>query len=382
VTIGLGKVSKLTVQAVRKEIEMYDTIKRHFEQQNYRVVADKPPDSGIYLKSLKGWRIDVVAVKKEQQPEVIAVEVKSNIGMNSVLDALSKAEMYRNVCTKAYVAFPREALEQDKLMEHQIRQECERRGIGILQVGAQCTEILGAHAPPLRVEMQRELIDEIARKSRTFEGFEEQDFVRFCSRFRKDREITWRRFNLLGQAVETRLRRKSLFLAHQPTREKWWFSFSRPSKARYYEVPHFSVVFWHDGQGIMTELIIRGRAYTALRASLESNPGLFRKNLSRLRNLPYECEAKVMSRTPVATRQKYKTRPKWEFMANNKHLDENVADRLADILQERGRNKWLWIGRLFHLREEHTRSGKLVDCVDEFVQGLAGFYDYAWKSMQ
>ena len=187
----------------KKEEDMYDSVKKHLEKLGYRVVVDKPRASGIRFTSLKGWTIDVVGVKKERPPEVIAIEVKNNLGSSSVLDALSKAEMYRNVCTRVYVAFPRAKmrLKENRSTVKEIRQECERRGIGILEVGEECRELIRAVPSSLRVDMLREILNEFERRTSKFEGFEEEDFAKYYSDNEDD--VVWHKFELLIKEKQT-----------------------------------------------------------------------------------------------------------------------------------------------------------------------------------
>jgi hypothetical protein len=217
----------------KKEEEMYDIIKNYLESHGYRVIIDKPRGSGIKFKSLKGWTIDAVAVKKGRHPEVIAIEAKNSLGSSSVLDALSKAEMYRNVCTRVYVAFPKSdlRLRENKATVHEIRQECERRGIGILEVGKKCRELIPAVPSSLRVDMLREILHQFERKATHFSGFEEEDFARHYSEDEED--VVWHKFRLLAEDVEKRLKERGLVKTHEARGASWWYSFSkRLSNAR------------------------------------------------------------------------------------------------------------------------------------------------------
>jgi transcriptional regulator of aromatic amino acid metabolism len=75
----------------KDEESMYEVIKNYLVDNGYQVIIDKPRGFGVKFKALKGWIIDVIAVKKGKNLEVIAVEAKNNLGSSSVLDALSNA---------------------------------------------------------------------------------------------------------------------------------------------------------------------------------------------------------------------------------------------------------------------------------------------------
>jgi hypothetical protein len=128
----------------KKEEDMYESIQEYLENRGYEVIIDEQRGSGIKFKSLKGWTIDVVGVKKQRSPEIVAVEAKNSVNSSAILDAFSKAEMYRKVCNRVYVAFPRIALhlKENSETSREIRQECQRRGIGMLEVGEGCKEAL------------------------------------------------------------------------------------------------------------------------------------------------------------------------------------------------------------------------------------------------
>jgi hypothetical protein len=354
---------------------MYDLIKKHLEKLSYRIIVDKPKGSGIKFRSLKGWTIDVVGVKKAKSPEVVAIEVKRNLGSSSVLDALSKAEMYRNVCTEVYIAFPKGSLhvKENRVTVREIRQECKRRGIGLMEVGEECREVIPAVPSSLRVDMLREILNELEKKSSKFNGFEEEDFVKYYSYDEED--VVRHKFKLLIREVEERLKARGLVLTHRPRGEKWWYSFSRKLSRgeRYFDVPHFTVSFW--GVGIMAELIIRESSYlNQLRKKIEKNPRPFVRIIQRLKE-KFPCEIRVKERVHIGG---YETETSSEYAVFSQHLDQYYARKLKKwILRKTHKGKkWLWIGHLFHLHDEETGSEELVERIQEFVEGLTELYEF------
>lgn len=360
-----------------KEEDAYEIIEKYLEGKHYLVLIAKPKGSGIKIKSLKGWTIDVIGIKKGKNPEVIAIEAKNNLGTSSVLDALSKAEMYRKFCTRVYVAFPRGhlRLKENRVIVREVRQECERRGIGMLEVGKECKEIVQAVPSSLRIDMLKEILNEFEKRTSQFNGFEEEDFVKYFTDVEEN--VVWHKFNLLAKEVGERLERKGLVQTHEARGVNWWYSFSRKlSKGqRYFDVPHFTVSFWGWDGGIMAEFIVREGSYLSnLRKKIQQNPELFIRIFRRLKEkLP--CEIKIMERVHIGG---YRTDSSSEYSIFSQHLDEDYITKLMNLIIEGGRKGkiWLWIGHLFHLSEEETHSRKLIDCIEEFVEGLMELYSY------
>jgi hypothetical protein len=358
-----------------KEEDMYSLIGKYFEEHGYNILIDKPRGSGIKFKSLKGWTIDVVGVKKGENSEVVAVEAKNSLDSSSVLDALSKAEMYRNVCTRVYVAFPKDDLhsKDNKETVREIRQECERRGIGMLEIGKECKPLLSAVPSSLRIDMFRDILLEFEKRAKKFNGFEEEDFARYYSDI--EDEVVWHKFELLIEEVEKRLNKKGLVRTHEARGTSWWYSFSKKlhKDERYFDVPHFTISFW--GEGIMVELIAREGPYlNGLRKRIKQNPKLFKQMLLRLKsNIP--CEIKVRQRVFIGG---YQTETSSEYVVYSQHIDESSIKYLTHFLEEkRQRGKmWLWIGHLFHLKDGETHSWELTNYIEKFIVGLIEIYDF------
>lgn len=359
----------------KDEESMYEVIKNYLVDNGYQVIIDKPRGFGVKFKALKGWIIDVIAVKKGKNLEVIAVEAKNNLGSSSVLDALSKAEMYRNVCTRVYIAFPESDIhfKENKTIVQEIRQECERRGIGILEVGEKCRELVTAVPSSLRVDMLREILHEFEKKATSFTGFEEEDFARFYSEDEED--IVWQKFKLLVQDLEQRLKAKGLVRTHEARGTSWWYSFSKKLSLgeRYFDVPHFTVSFW--GEGIMAELIVREGPYlNTLRRKIKKNPKKFEKILLGLKN-KISSEIKIMERVHVGG---YQTDSSSEYVVYSRFIDESHIRRLMHLLQKKSEKGkiWFWIGHLFHLHDDETHSNKLVDHIEKFFDALMEIYTF------
>lgn len=358
------------------EEDMYDLIKSYLEKLGYAVIIDKPRGSGVKFRSLKGWTIDVVGVKKERPREVIAIEAKNNLGSSSVLDALSKAEMYRNVCTRVYVAFPRKkmGLKENRPAVREIRQECERRGIGILEVGDECQELIQAVPTPLRVDMLREILNEFERRTSRFQGFEEEDFARYFSD--EEEDVVWHKFRIFAEEVEKRIRKNGFVLTRKATRDKWWYSFSRKAlkTRRYFDVPHFTLSFW--GDGIVLELIAReGSFLNNLRRKVKSNRRAFYKIISNLRKASLPYELKMIQRVHV---KGYETETGSEYIVHSPHLTrENIKELTRFLLEKREKGKiWLWVGHMFHLKDDETHTEELIDLVEEAVNELDELYKF------
>jgi len=109
--------------------------------QNYKVIIDSPIGSGIKFDLLKGWTIDVSGIKGN---EIIAVEAKNDLGAQTILQAISQAEMYKNACTRVFIAFPQADLKENQVILQDIQRLCQARGIGLLSVGKICEEIVPA----------------------------------------------------------------------------------------------------------------------------------------------------------------------------------------------------------------------------------------------
>ena len=119
----------------RDEEALYPVIAEHFERQGFKVLIDSPRGSGIRFDLLKGWTIDVVAMRpSDETKDLVAVEVKKKVNPMSVLQALSQAEIYQNACTKVYIAFPVGEWDKEENTDavKEVIELCQSRGIDTL----------------------------------------------------------------------------------------------------------------------------------------------------------------------------------------------------------------------------------------------------------
>ena len=357
-----------------REEEMYGLLKDHLERQGYETVVDSPRGSGVKFKSLKGWTMDVVGLKENGEREVVAVEVKNDMDSSSVLDALSKAEMYRSVCSKVYVAFPRIEREskENEVVLGEVRQECRRRGIGVLLVGDKVETADPPTLSSLRPGMQQDVISQLEIRRSKFDGFRLEDFARYHRRSEED--VLWHKFSLLRDEVKARLEKQGLHLVREARGNSWWFSFSRrlPEAARYWHYPHFSVSFW--GESVVIELIIReGRYLRNLRKQAEQD---FEQFLDLLKDLKaVDCEAKVDDRFYIGG---YETEEGRSYKIVSKYLDKPSVETLVRFLTDGRSKKWLYIRHEFDLGEDIAQSPQLVDEIEKIVWKFKPIYDLAW----
>jgi len=153
----------------KSEQQMYPIIADHFSRLGYDTRIDSPEQNSIKFDLLKGWTIDVTGMRKrEGTAEVIAVEAKNDVDAQSVTQAISQAEMYKNVCTKVYVAFPDKYLnlKENRDVTREIQELCETKGIGLLSVRRECKEIVKAPSLPLRIHMYNDIINQFKGTAR------------------------------------------------------------------------------------------------------------------------------------------------------------------------------------------------------------------------
>ena len=357
-----------------REEDMYPTIGKYFEDQDYKVIIDSPIGTGIKFDLLKGWTIDVSGVKGN---EIVAVEAKNNLGAQTILQAISQAEMYKSACTRVFIAFPQTDLKENQDILKDIQRLCQARGIGLLSVGKICEEIVPAAISAMRVGIFREIVDQFTLKTYEFEGFKEEDFVKYYSDLEGD--VVWHKFQLLTTDVERRLAKKGLVLTHRADRSRWWNSFSRklPKNKRYYQVPHFTLSFWGYEAGIMLELIVREGLYlNNLRRKIRKDPSVFNEIMKKIKNSKFTYEIELMKRIHIGG---YETTTASKYVITSEYLDSSNTKKLAELLfeKERGRKIWFWVGCFFHLSEEKSHSSDLVDEIEASTDDLIELYDFA-----
>ncbi len=60
---------------------------------------------------MEGWTIDVAGIiKNNKSPKIVSVEAKLSIDAQAFLSAVSQADMYQEVSTIFYLAFPINAI--------------------------------------------------------------------------------------------------------------------------------------------------------------------------------------------------------------------------------------------------------------------------------
>lgn len=357
----------------KKEEDMYDVIGKYFEQNDYLIIIDKPRGSGIKFDVLKGWRIDVAGFKKDNNTtEVIAVEVKNNLGAQSVLQAISQAEMYKRGCNKVYVAFPKDDFDSknNKDVVAEIYELCSTKGIGILKVGKSCKEVVSAATSYPKIDTYTSIINQF--QSDKFQGFDVEDFARS---YLDDADLVRYKFILLKEEMERRLKPKRLILTHEPTLDSWRFSFVDNSlkDKRYFDVPHFSIVWWD--YGVMCELFLRSSTYlNALKVKVKNDDSQFYKILKQLKKSRYSYEIKIKERVHLGG---YETAESSEYILRSTYLDrDNYQAFIEFLLKKRNRKIWLKVERLFYLSEENCQSDKLLDDLEDVIDDLMDFYKY------
>lgn len=364
----------------KKEDEMYPIIRSYFQDQGFKVVVDSPRGSGIFFRSLKGWNIDIAGMKKAPVLEVVAVEVKKDLGKSSILDALSKAEMYRGVCNRTYIAFPNDVFNEadNKEAAKEIDELCKRRGIGLFIVGKKCEEIINASTASLRIELFNDIVNQISAHTIAFEGFEKEDFLHYYDAYR--RKYVWKKFQLLKHAFETEITKWGLVCTREARQDSWWFSFSRQlprKRARYFGVAHFTLSFRPD-DGIVVELIVRSRSrdFRKVKKRIKSNPSSFIKIIRRLEKSPYEFQISASERYHVAP---YQTRASASYTLDSPYMQKDQIEQLSNLLVSSKRSVWLLIECMFHLNSEEIASPELAHHLVLAASKLKPIYNYAVK---
>lgn len=363
----------------KKEEEMYPIISMYFQDQGFKVVVDSPRGHGIFFRSLKGWHIDIAGVRKDPMVEVVAVEVKNNLGESSVLDALSKVEMYRSVCNRAYVAFPKDVFNEanNKKVIEEIQELCKRRGIGLLLIGRKCDEIINASTSSLRIELFNDIIEQISADASSFEGFEKEDFLKFYDNEKS--KYVWQKFHLLKRAFESEMNKWGLVCTHEARADSWWFSFSKKllRGKRFFDVAHFTLSFRAD-DGIVVELIVRSKShdFSNLKNKIRSHPKSFHTHIQQLKKSPDEFEISANERYPIAP---YKTFHSATYTLYSQYMQKDQIEQLTKLLLNSKRSIWLLIECMFPLYSEEIGAPELVDHLCRAANQLRPIYNYVVK---
>jgi len=357
---------------LKREEDMYEIIGEYFEKECYETIIDKPARSGIKFDLLKGWYVDVAGIKRDKNPqELIAVEAKNNLGAQSVVQAISQAEMYRSAFNKVYVAFPESDFDskENEKVKNEITELCDAKGIGILNVGKVCKEILPATPSYLKIDIYHNVINQF--EPGEFEGFEKEDYARFYS---NDAYLVWNKFTLFMEEMKDRLKSKEVILTHEPTWNGWFFSFSDVSAENksYFKVPHFTVN-WDDG--VLLQLIVREPSYlNALKKKVKNNQSDLYNLLKKLGKGDYSFKIKIEERTHLGG---YRTDSTSEYVFYSKYISKDIYQEFVDFLLKKRKGKiWLRSTYFVSLDEEICHSKNLIDDLAGAVSDLMPLYQY------
>lgn len=322
-----------------KEEEMYPIIRKFLESEfDCKAVEEK-----TRFTLLKGWRIDVAGIVKENgTPRIISVEAKNGIGPYTVLQGISQAEMYQKVATIVYLAFPEEKIYHFKKRNEKdwarITNLCKSKGIGILSVKENDCEIVEkALELPQNIDTYYDVIDQIEEQTiEEFEGFTNRDFDYFLEIEDGRRKIVKRKIeHFLGEVRDGLLKKCTDFPYIDPRKLKveigrfqknsCWCFISQEKKRDLPYYAHYTVGI--DGLGV--DIVVNMETDKSVNNFIHNVQGRKDKFLILLRELTTidsDYELKIWERIP----------PLWDWSNvsafNTGHIDNEVLDQILKVL--------------------------------------------------
>jgi hypothetical protein len=360
----------------RGEASLYPVVAEYFKRQEYDVRIDSPKGSGIKFDLLKGWTIDVVAMKPtDEGKNLVAVEVKNKVSPMSILQAISQAEIYQNACTKVYIAFPMSEWEKEENTDavREVKELCQSRGIGILKIGSlglrqPCIEEL----PPitsLRLDVYQGIVKQFAEKVGKFEGFGLDDFHWVLLEDPSYNKLVRKKLRMLLDSVSERLpisfKRKLKY--HNLGKSGFWgYLLEEKNQAQY---THFNFSIHSDEftVGIVSET---KRPITKIIQNISDDKEGFLKILKGIEGATF----RLWKRTPTGLPRQFD----WEIVISfqtdyaNASIVDFVLGKLNSLKYTALRLYFsYWAG------QEDVQSAKLIDEVANDIEILEPFYSFA-----
>lgn len=331
------------------EDKMYGIIE-DFLQHERRFTGCKTVVNKISFNLLKGWRIDVAGIIKKNN-YIIAVEAKNRISPESILQAISQAEMYQKTCNEVYIALPNDEI--DNLKKNN-RVEWERivdlnkvKGIGIMGVGMQwqdCKILNEAVRIPRYNDLYIDIVNQLDFETiASFDGFEERDLDYFIGQADDRAAVLKKKIQLLVEEIKYQMlsnprdfpaidsRQLVVELPHRGFRKDvCWFFVAQVERERLAYVPHFT--FHVDDEGISGMLSLQSIKTTNMFIKkLGSERDRFLSILKQLHSINEDYKVKIWEQIPKKGRR---SQMPWRSICsfNVGYVDENVVKLILDKL--------------------------------------------------
>jgi len=381
--------------SIRHEQDMYPIV-GSFLKSKFGCV---PVQNKIRFNLLKNWTIDVAGiVRKTENPEIVAVEVKRDLSPYSLLQAISQAEMYQKVCTRVYVAFPEEEINRFKKANardwKKMRNLCEEKGIGVLSVGeGSSDEIQSALELPQNIDIYDDIIVQFEERIIAgFEGFDNKDFDYFLGIEVARKNVVHRKIaSFLQDIKENLLKRCRELPSIDPRllqvklggyyRGGCWCFISQEEKRVLSQFAHFTITI--DSKGV--ELVVNMESDKSVDKFVRNSEERPQNLLDILHNLDHEREyqLRIWERIPPPGRERvphymYLWRDIFSF--STKYIDKKTVNLLIETLKDFRAMKKHSVVRL--VCQSYTRSDAKLhskeltfEIVDK-VREMHDFYNF------
>jgi len=366
-----------------KEQEMYPIISEFLESKfRCKTVQDL-----IRFKILKGWKIDVAGIFKENGvSRLISVEAKNRIGPYAVLQAISQAEMYQKVATLVYIAFPEEKItEMKKRNESDLKQVislCKSKGIGILSVDQKGCKIIEKPLESLHnIDIYFDLIDQLEERTiKDFEGFDERDFDYFTDQSNGRRGIVLKKIKYLLRSVKQHLLQtcsnfpnidpRNLQVKIGSFRKSYcWCYVSQVSKPELPYEAHYTIDINNLGVGISLNMETDKSVKKFIQNSLNRRND-FLSLVKAIADEDEEYELKIWERIA----------PLWDWedvvSFNIKHIDNSALEYVFSILKKQKHSVIRFVCPKYYRGNEILYNDKIISELVERIEQMDNLYGF------
>lgn len=337
-----------------KEDEMYGIIADFLQHGVRRFTGCRTVVDKISFNLLKGWRIDVAGmIDRKNIHYIIAVEAKNEISPESILQAISQAEMYQKTCNEVYIALPNDGVNNFKRNTRneweRIINLCKVKGIGIIGVGMQwqdCKIVNEAVRIPRYNDLYEDILNQLDFETlESFEGFDECDFDYFIGRADNREDVLKKKIQFLVEEIKHHMLSKPRnFPAIDPRelvvelpprgfrRDGCWFFVAQVERKRLASVPHFT--FHVDDEGVSCMLTLQSiKTTNTFVQKLRTKRDEFLAILKELHDIDEDYKLKIWEQIPEKGKPR---RPQWSWHTicsfNVGYIDQNVVKLILNKL--------------------------------------------------
>jgi len=333
--------------------------------------------------------------RKDLNPEIVGVEAKNDLGPQTVLQAISQAEMYQKVCSRSYMALPSDEI--DRLRKQaiedwmQIVNLCKSKGIGILSVGDEdCNEL----EKPLGIDhiqinkIYEDMIEQFDRLLTTrFKGFDDKDHEYFLGHNDGRKFLVKRKIELLLQEVKSTMLARCTALPYIDPRKlqveigsfsgyHCWCYISQESRKSLPYHTHFTLNI--DKSGL--DLVLNMETKTPVikfRDRISKEPNVFIKAID---DLSEEVELMVWEQIPQKGKPYRYQWIWWKICAFPKlYIDKKVVDFIIDKLNSLPYTivRFGYSPQLYDWTNPEMNSEELVSGIFSIIEEFQEIYNFA-----